>query len=72
MEKPILLIREDFTNNMLNLIAESKLPLVIIEPILDRLLNETRIGLQKQYEKEKAEYEKSLKDNKDDTENIAK
>lgn len=62
MEKPLMLIREDFTNNIINLITESKLPLVVIEPILQNILSDTRVGLKKQYEKEKAEYEKYLKE----------
>ena len=68
MEKPILLVREEFTRNLLDLINKSKLPLILIEPILQKLLEDTRIGLQKQYKKEKEDYEKYLNEIKENVE----
>lgn len=58
--KPIMLVREDFINNLTREINESGLPPFVIEPILKDFLNETRIAMRKQYELEKQTYEKNL------------
>lgn len=58
MDKPVLLLREDFINDMTNLINNSKLPVILMEPILQDFLNQIKIAVMQQYNKEKAEYEK--------------
>lgn len=58
--KPIMLVREDFINNLTREINESGLPPFVIESILKDFLNETRIAMRKQYELEKQTYEKNL------------
>lgn len=61
INKPALLLREEFVINMSNLINNSGLPLFVIEPILRDLLNDVNIELKKQYEHEKMRYESALK-----------
>jgi hypothetical protein len=46
---------------MSNLINNSGLPLFVIEPIMRDLLTEVNIGIKKQYEVEKAQYEQAIK-----------
>ncbi|KAI4438995.1 hypothetical protein C824_001481 [Schaedlerella arabinosiphila] len=66
MEKTVLMLRDEFSTNMANLLNETKLPLYVIEPILQNFLNTTRLGIQKQLERETIEYKKSLDENKKD------
>lgn len=60
MEKPSILIREEFVSEITKLINETPLPLFVIEPILQNLLNEVHVTVKKQYEYEKEQYQKSL------------
>lgn len=63
MEKPIMLVREEFVQNISNVINQSGLPAFVIEPILkDILVDITQIA-RRDYEQSKAEYEASLKPN---------
>ena len=39
MEKTVLMLRDEFSTNMANLLNETKLPLYVIEPILQNFLN---------------------------------
>lgn len=57
MDKPLLLVREDFIKNMTNLINNSKLPVIILEPILQVFLNQTKYAIKQQYDAEKEAYE---------------
>lgn len=61
VNKPIMILREEFVTNMSNLINNSGLPLFVIEPIMRDLLTEVNIGIKKQYEVEKAQYEQAIK-----------
>lgn len=61
MEKPIMLVRENFRCDMIKMIEESRLPLIVVEPILEKILESIRFSIQQQYEKEKQDYEKYLK-----------
>ena len=63
MEKPIMLVREEFVQNISNVINQSGLPAFVIEPILkDILVDITQIA-RRDYEQSKAEYEASLESN---------
>ena len=62
MNKPSTLVYEEFKQDLANLINNSGLPAFIIEPVLQNFLNETRMVMQRQYQADKAEYEKSLAD----------
>lgn len=58
----MLLAREDFIDKLTILINESKLPAIILEPVLENVLNQTKVAINQQYIKEKEEYEKSISD----------
>lgn len=60
MNKPFTLVYEDFRQEMTNLINNSGLPFFIIENVLQNYLVEARNVAKKQYELDKAQYEKSL------------
>lgn len=64
MNKPSTIIYEEFKQNLASLINNSGLPAFIIEPVLQSYLNETRAIMQRQYQADKAEYEKSLAEEK--------
>ena len=60
MNKPSTIIYEEFKQDLANLINNSGLPAFVIEPVLQNYLNETRMIMQRQYQADKDEYEKSL------------
>ena len=64
ISKPVILLREEFSNNLANLINLSELPLYIIEPILANTLNEVRAVLQAQYTREVQVYNRALEEAK--------
>lgn len=61
--KPIIVAKEDFEENLRNLINNSNLPLVILQPIIKSLYNEINISYAKQYREEKEKYELEVKSN---------
>ena len=61
MNKPIMVSRQEFIENLVALINQSNLPLIVIEPILQGVLSDVNKGIQQQYEKDKADYEEALK-----------
>ena len=62
MEKPLLLVREEFMSDLADLINQSRLPFVIIEPILEKFLENARGAIKQQLSDEKFRYEKYLKE----------
>ena len=58
--KPITLIRQEFVNTLVDEINNCQLPMFVIEPILQDLLDQVKIVAQKQYEIDKAQYEAQL------------
>lgn len=62
MEKPLLLIREEFMSDLADLINQSRLPFIIIEPILEKFLENARVGIKQQLSNDKAQYEKYIKE----------
>ena len=60
MNKPSTIIYEEFKQNLANLINASGLPAFIIEPVLKDYLAEVKALAQRQYQIDKAEYEKIL------------
>lgn len=60
MSKPFTVAYEDFKNELAVLINNSGLPASVIEPVLEKFLYELKILSQKQYQLDKAQYEKSL------------
>ena len=58
--KPVTLIRQEFVEALVEEINNCQLPMFVIEPILQDLLNQVRTMAQKQYEADKAQYEAQL------------
>jgi hypothetical protein len=58
--KPITLIRQEFVDTLVEEINNCQLPMFVIEPILQDLLDQVRNAAQKQYETDKAQYEAQL------------
>jgi hypothetical protein len=58
--KPITLIRQEFVDTLVEEINNCQLPMFVIEPILQDLLDQVRTAAQKQYETDKAQYEAQL------------
>lgn len=59
--KPITLLRQEFVDKLVEEINNCKLPMFVIEPILQELLDQVKIMAQKQYEADKMQYEEQLK-----------
>ena len=60
--KPITLIRQEFVDTLVEEINNCQLPMFVIEPILQDLLNQVKDVAQKQYEADKKQYEEQLKE----------
>ena len=60
MTKPLTVARQEFAENIVELINNSGLPAFVALEILKSCEAELNTLAQKQYEQEKAEYEKSL------------
>lgn len=58
--KPLSVVRQEFIEQLVCDINNCQLPLFVIEPILQDILNTVRATAQKQYEAEKAQYEQQL------------
>lgn len=58
--KPITLIRQEFVDTLVEEINNCQLPMFVIEPILQDLLDQVKVMIQKQYEADKAQYEAQL------------
>ena len=58
--KPITLIRQEFVNTLVEEINNCQLPMFVIEPILQDLLDQVKVAAQKQYEADKTQYEAQL------------
>lgn len=63
--KPITLIRQEFVDALVNEINNCPLPMFVIEPILQDLLDQVKVAAQKQYEADKAQYEAQLNEVKE-------
>lgn len=70
IEKPITVIRQEFIDTISNAINNSSLPLFIVEPILKDIYLEVKSLSQKQYELEKAEYEKKTQETQSKNESV--
>lgn len=58
--KPVTLIRQEFVDTLVEEINNCQLPMFVIEPILQDLLDQVKVAAQKQYEADKAQYEAQL------------
>ena len=64
--KPMSVIRQEFTEQLVSDINNCKLPLFVIEYILQDVLNTVKATAKQQCELEKMQYEQLLKQNKDE------
>lgn len=58
--KPVTLVRRELIDKLVEVINESQLPMFVITPILENLLDEVKSVEQKEYETDKAQYEQQL------------
>jgi hypothetical protein len=58
--KPVTLIRQEFVDTLVEEINNCQLPMFVIEPILQDLLDQVKVAVQKQYEADKSQYEAQL------------
>ena len=58
--KPVTLIRQEFVDTLVEEINNCQLPMFVIGPILQDLLDQVKVAAQKQYEADKAQYEAQL------------
>lgn len=65
LTKPISVVRQEFIEQLVNDINNCQLPMFVVEPILQDMLNTVRAAAQKQYETDKAQYEAQLKQQKE-------
>ncbi len=63
IRKPLTVARQEFLENLANIINESELPAFIIGDILNNVLSEVRALAERQYNNDKENYEKSLVEN---------
>ena len=61
MEKPISVKVKEFKEEMVSLVNKSGLPFFVIEPVIKDLLIAVTSESEKQYLRDKATYEQSLK-----------
>lgn len=69
--KPTLVVREEFTEQLVGLVNNSGLPLVLIEPIIDGLASNIKQTIANQLIQEKAKYAEDLAKAKEE-EKVAK
>ena len=60
MNKPVSVVKEEFTNKIVLLINESGLPPILMEPVLANCLNQIRAINEAQLKKDKQEWEDYL------------
>ena len=58
--KPMSVARQEFIDQLVNDVNNCSLPLFVVEPILQDILNAVKSAAQQQYETEKAQYEQQL------------
>lgn len=58
--KPITIVREEFVDNIANLINTSTLPFFVIEDVLKNFLKEVHIASQHQMEVDKQRYNQEI------------
>ena len=63
IRKPLTIARQEFLENLANVINESELPAFIIGDVLSGVLSEVRALAERQYNNDRENYEKSLTEN---------
>lgn len=59
-QKPMTVAKEDFVNNLTDIINNSGLPAFVIEPVMKDMYFEVRDVAKKQYQQDKEQYESAL------------
>ena len=59
--KTTLMLREELTTQLTEMINKSELPLILIPPILENLLRQSNDILARQYQDDVANYQEQLK-----------
>ena len=65
--KPMSVARQEFIEQLVDDINNCELPMFVIEPILQDLLNMVKSTAQQQYEADKARYEKQISNFKEES-----
>lgn len=63
--KPVTLMKEEFTNELVNIINSSALPMFLIEYILKDILSEVHIASAKQLQEDEKKYSQQLAEQTD-------
>lgn len=62
IKKPLSVVRQEFIDNITNLVVDSGLPAFAIEDVLKDILQQVHVASVKQYEEEKLKYEAQIKE----------
>lgn len=62
IKKPLSVVRQEFIDNITNLVVDSGLPAFAIEDVLKDVLQQVHVASVKQYEEEKLKYEAQIKE----------
>jgi hypothetical protein len=60
LTKPMSVMRQEFIEHLVDDINNCQLPLFVVEPILQDMLDLVKTAAKQQYEAEKAQYEQQL------------
>ena len=59
--KPVTILREEFINNLTDMVNNSDLPMFVLEPIFRDKHGKIKIAEQKQLENDKIKYQEMIK-----------
>ena len=59
--KPVTILREEFINNLTDMVNNSDLPMFVLEPIFRDMHSKIKIAEQKQLENDKIKYQEIIK-----------
>lgn len=68
--KPITIVRQEFLDNLVLLCNNSGLPFFCIEDALKDFMQKIHLAAIQQYEKDKQDYEQTIKDKKGVSDNV--
>lgn len=60
VNKPMSVMRQEFVEQLVDSVNNCGLPLFVVEPILQDILNAVKAAAQEQYKTEKMQYEQQL------------
>lgn len=68
IQKPITVRREEFKEQLINIINNSMLPAFVVESILADMLREASVAVRNQYEYDLKQYNETVKENEQENE----